>query len=177
MKKGFFFLLFLFGLGAPLSANAQNRAPAMFGVGEVVVDFPVFADAEASDRCGLERTPLLEALMTAFKGTSVPAVAAPDAKPPRFDRVRLFLAPRVFSYVDEALGCVSWLDLDAQSEASVVVPPVRVPRSVTIVYWHDGARVMSSRAAHARKVSEMLTALAHGFAQRYQIDQPVPVSR
>lgn len=165
-------LLFLFVSFAPTCAHAQGAAPEMFGVGEVIVDYVHLDDPKASDTCGLSREMIASTLTKAFVGTSVPATAVVDAKPPSLGVARIDLIPEISTYADESLDCVSWVSLSAESHANLVIPPVSTTRDVTVLYWRKHNRIASGQTVHAQKIVEVLEKMAEQFAQQYRVDQP-----
>jgi hypothetical protein len=57
----------------------------------------------------------------------------------------------------------------------VHIPPVDIPRSVTVTYWRDGALVSSGQVTHQQVVGGELEKQAKLFADQYKLDQPPPL--
>ncbi len=172
-RTGCLFLSGLLCLGLlPASAFAGAAVSEMYGVREVILDFTHFDDPRASDTCGLSRALIADVIANSLKGTSVPAIPANEARPPVTGIFRINLVPQISTYVDETLGCVSWISLSAENRISVAVPPVNVQRAVTAVYWRHHLKVVSTHSTHTPKVSNAVKTLAEKFAQQFRADQP-----
>jgi hypothetical protein len=154
------------------AAHAQGVAPEMFGVGEVVVNYAQFDDPRASDACGLTRENIASILAGEFSKSGVPATPVSEARPPIMGVARIQLVPEISSHVDENMDCISWVSLEAQSRANVVILPVTAPRSLTAVYWRQHTKVASGQSIHPQKIAEVLKKMADQFAQAYRVDQP-----
>ena len=161
----------------PVAAHAQGSAPEMFGVNEVVVDYVRFDDPSASDSCSLSRDDVAAVLAKALAGSGVPAVPVADAKPVVAGMARIELIPEISTYMDENLGCVSWISLSAESRSKVIIPPVNALRSETIVYWRQHTKVASGQSAHAQTVDNVLQKMASQFVQQYRLDQPPQIQQ
>ncbi len=174
MKKcgGLFLSIFLsLGLASPASA-AGAAVSDMFGVREVILDFTQFDDPRASDTCGLSRQLIADTIAANLQGTSVPAIPVNEARPPVAGIFRINLVPLVSTYVDETLGCVSWISLSAENRVSLMVPPLNVQRAVLAVFWRGHLKVVSTHSTHTPKVVAAVKSLVEKFAQQYRADQP-----
>ncbi|MGB9153311.1 MAG: hypothetical protein WCD70_09530 [Alphaproteobacteria bacterium] len=175
MKKAVLFFLCLWLV--PVSAHAQGAAPEMFGINEVVIEYARFDDPDAAETCGLSRDEIAGVLIKTLVGSAVPAVAVVDAKPVAVGTARIQLIPEVSSYVDEGLGCVSWVSLTAQNHAKVVIMPINTLRSITAVYWQQHVKVGSGQSVHGQKVDEAIQKMAQKFLQQYKLDQPPEIQQ
>jgi hypothetical protein len=173
MKKTALLLLCLMLM--PFRAHAQGAAPEMFGVNEIVIENARFDDPSASGSCGLSRDDVAVVLNKIFAGSGVPVVGVIDARPIAAGVARIELIPEISSYMDESLGCVSWLSLSAESHSRVTIPPVNTLRTETIVYWRQHVKVASGQTVHAQKVDELMQEMAKQFIRQYQLDQPPPI--
>ncbi len=155
-----------------MQARAQGSASELFGVREVVVEYVRFVDPKVSDSCNLSREKVATVLAKALEGTTVPAIAALDAKPPVMGIARIQLIPQISSHMGENFDCVSWVSLSAESRAAAVIAPVNTLRSFTAVYWRQSVKVASGSAIHPQLVGDMLQKMTAQFAQQYRLDQP-----
>jgi hypothetical protein len=162
-------------LWAPSLAEAQGSAPALFNVGEIIVQYTHFGDPQAADACGLVREDLANIINKSLIEDGVPAFPVTDAKPAQIGVARIDLVPEIYSFSSNGLDCVSWISLTAKNTATVEVPPVDAPRSVTVIYWQQGLMLSSSQSLHARVVGEAMQKLVKKFAQKYKLDQPPPL--
>jgi len=156
----------------PASAFAGAAVSDMYGVREVVLDHAQFDDPRASDTCGLSRALIAKVVANNLKGTSVPAIPVDEARPPVAGIFRINLVPVISTYVDETLGCVSWISLSAENRVSLMVPPLNVQRAVLAVFWRGHTKVVSTHSTHPPKVSDSLKTLVDKFARQFRIDQP-----
>jgi hypothetical protein len=156
----------------PSLAHAQGAAPSMYNIKEIIVQYAHFSDPKSADACGLVREDIAALLDKALHGDSVPAIPVASANPPMIGSARIELVPEIASMGDQGLDCTSWVSLTAQSQSNVRIAPVDTPRSVTVVYWHQGTMVASGQPVHEHAVGEVLEKMAHKFAQQYRIDQP-----
>ena len=168
----------LIGLGVLLTLPAvaqQGGTAAMAQVKEVLLQFANFGNTKASGECGLSRESLSDELQRTLKLGSVPFIPINEAKPAMMGVARIDLLPEVITVYNEGLGCTSWVSLAAQSKASVRIPPVELPRSVTISYWRGGQMISSNQTSHPRLVIEAIQKLAKQFSEQYRLDQPPPL--
>ena len=157
----------------PGTGQAQNAAaPEMFGVREVVVEYTRFDNPKTADTCGLSRDALNTLIARTLAGTSVPAVASVDVKPPSIGMARIQLIPEISTRTDDSLNCISWVSLSAESHANVVIAPIATPRSATIVYWRQHALAAGGQSTHIQAVNIVLEKMVEQFAQQYRLDQP-----
>jgi len=163
-------------MALPSSANAQ-AAPSMFGVQEIVVQYAHFTNPKDADACGLVREDLAAVLNKSLQIDSIPATAASEAKPQMLGVARIELVPEIAPVNSQSLDCTSWISLTAQSQGGLHIPPIETPRSVTVVYWHQGLMVSSGQSTHAHAVEEALERMAHAFAKQYRIDQPPEIPK
>lgn len=161
-------------LALPAMAQ-QGSTSAMAQVKEVLLQFANFGNTKASGECGLSREGLNDDLQRTLKLGSVPYVPVNEAKPAMLGVARIDLIPEVITVYNDALGCTSWVSLGAQSKASVRIPPVDMPRNVTISYWRGGQMISSNQTSHARLVTEAIQKLAKQFSEQYRLDQPPPL--
>jgi hypothetical protein len=165
-----FFLLLL----TPGLAGAQSAAGGLYGIRQVVVQYPRFADQKAAESCGLTREAVTGALVKALKAANVPAVPANEAPPMMMGAARVDLVTDIYSSNSQGLDCLSVFNLAAESRANVVIPPVNVPRGVTISYWKQSNMLSSGQSQHGQLAADLLQKIADKFAQQYRTDQPQP---
>lgn len=180
MKKiqRFFFLALAVGLVfVPSFVRAQEFAPELYGVGEIIIDYAFFDDAKASETCNLSRDSVWSTLKAAFANTGVPAFLAAEAKPPTLGVARVTMHPIISSHVDENLGCISWVSLSVENRITAEIQPVSTPRNLTAVYWRTHAKVFSGQSGHMQRVDDMLKEMAEKFIEQYRVDQPVRARR
>ena len=171
--KGLIALLAL----VPLHAHAQGAAPAMFGVEDIIIQFPHFGNDKTADACGLDAQTISDAIEQTLQERKVPVMAVATAKPSMVGVARINLLSDVFSFNNQGLDCTSWISLTAESHNSVRIPPVDTIRNVTVTYWREGTMLSSSQSTHAHLVIDTARKLASHFAQQYKVDQPPSVAK
>jgi hypothetical protein len=125
----------------------------------------------------LKRLDIPGLIAKALQEEGLPAVAESKAKPPMLSVARIELIPQIASTDDGGLDCASLVSILAESEATVHIPPVDAPRSVTILYWHEGAMAASGQSVHGTLVSDMLHKMALEFVTAYKRAQPNPADQ
>lgn len=167
---------FVFATGVNLAllmpAQAQNSAPAMFGVKEILVQYPHINNPEAGKFCGLTNSDLLQGIVKNMKANGLPVITPMEALPPSEDIARIEVWPEIFTLNNEGIDCTSWVSLSIKSEHTLLVPPIKFPRSVVIEYWAKGGLVTSSESQHQRTVIAAFNRLGDEFAVQFQSDQP-----
>ena len=156
----------------PSVSFAQGAAPELYGVREVIVEYPRFDDVKTSGLCGLTRENVGSALYKAFAGTTVPVTPIIDAKPLMMGVARISLIPVVSTHMDDNMDCISWVSLSAESRTNVTILPVTTVRSITAVYWRGHTKLVTSQSQHADKFGFVIQKLGEQFAQQYKLDQP-----
>lgn len=174
---------FLFG-GALLlsclasgSSFAQGFASGLFGIGQVVVNAPVFHDFAAAQTCRLSEEGVQSIFDKAFAGTRFPAVSPTEGRVMKDGAARASLVTEIHSHVDEILGCVSWISLSVESQVVLSIPPIMAPRNVTVVYWRSAAKAFSGQSVHTEKIEEVLGQMAERLARQYEFSQPAALSK
>lgn len=156
----------------PHPVFAQGAAPALYNVKEVVLQYSSFANPKTADACGLLREELAASLIKVLRENNVPAMTATETKPPMMGAARINLVPEISSTDAQGLDCTSWVSLKAQTQNNLIISPVDAPRSVTVIYWQQGALISTGLSTHSRNVNEALQKMAKSFAQQFRIDQP-----
>jgi len=168
-------LLAVFLLGLSLlpypQAFAAGAAPGMDGVKDIIVEPILFNDPKAADACGLSRDALTDTVIKEMKADNLPASLAADAQPPMIGVARIDLVTQVYT-INNDLDCTSWIEATALSKSNAIVPPIEVPRSVTVQYWHQGTMVYGAQSLHEHSINEVLQKMLHQFAKQYELDQP-----
>ncbi len=167
-------LLSLFILFCPLPSFGAS-APSMTGVQEVLLQYVRFASDRTEESCGLTRGEMEKNILKALTVVGIPVVPVIDAKPPMLGVARIELLPEVVSLGGNATECTSWVSLTAQTQNTLTIAPVAIPRSVTIIYFKSGLLLNSSVTSHAQIVGEAFGKLADQFGRRFKLDQPPPL--
>ncbi len=157
------------------SAKAQGSAPAMLNVKELRVQHTRLGNNAASDLCGLSPSETMAHVLSKLKEDKLPAFSALESPSSQMGVARIDVVPEIVTLQKQGLDCTSWVSLAAQSRSTLRVPPVEVPRYVTVVYWRGGLMVSSPQVSHARAVRDALVKLATQFSRQYRNDQPPPM--
>lgn len=173
MKSRFLFLgVLLSSCLAAAPSFAQGFASGLFGIGQVVVNAPIFHDFGASQTCRLSEEGILSIFDKAFTGTAFPAVSPIKSRELKSGLARASLVTEIHSHVDEILGCVSWVSLSVEGRVVLSIPPIAAPRDITAVYWRTAAKAFSNQSVHNEKIEEVLGQMAQRLVRQYELSQP-----
>lgn len=151
---------------------AQGSTPALSGVSEIQIQPGRMGNKPASDSCGLSSGEVAAQIQDFLKTHNLPVYSIMDTPEQIQGRARIELLPEVVTLNPQGIDCVSWVAMSAQSRASLVIPPVRTPRNVTVTYWRGGLMVSSTQISHPRAMKEALEKLSGQLARQYRLDQP-----
>jgi len=165
---------FALGLATALSspAAAQVSAPALYDVREIQVENARLSNADLTAECGATSGEVSAIALKTLLSDSLPAFTIVDAPPPRPNVMRIDLLPIVSTIRTDEKTCTSWVSLQARSENRVVLPPVKTPRNIVVVYWEGGTLVHSLATAHPQAIINAADKLSEQFARQYRLDQP-----
>lgn len=164
-------LVLFLGLTA-VPACAQTSMMGLAYVEEIVIQTPRFGNAADSRKCELSENDIMGFVLNKLKAEGLPAYSLLDSPPPNEKKARIFIVPEVTTMEVRGVACVSSVTLTAKSPATLSLPPIPVPRSVTITYWSAGLMVNSSRAGHPQVIEGGLEKLAEFFGREYRLAQP-----
>lgn len=157
---------------APATARAEGSIPALADVAAIQVQPGRMGNKAASDTCGLSSGEVSAEILKALKELQLPATSIMETPSDTQGRLKIELYPDVVTINSQNVDCITWLSLSAQSRSTLVVPPSRLPRNVTISYWRGGMMISSTQISHQRMVKEGLDKLAGQLAKQYRLDQP-----
>ncbi len=161
-----------FGSSALASGGS---APSLLGVEEIVVQNTRLGQGGPSAACGIISSNAVDAVLKKLKSEEIQAFSVMSA-PRANDKVaRVELLPEIVSLQRQGLDCVSWVALTAQTRETVALPPIKIPRNLSVTYWRAGLLISSTQIAHARAVYDALGRLAVSFAKQHRLDQPPPL--
>jgi hypothetical protein len=140
-------------------------------VQEIVVQPPRLGNKTDSIKCGIHEDEIPGMILPSLKGTALPAFALIDAPAISQDKARIYLLPEVTTMEVMGRACVSYISLIATSQASLPIPPVEIPRNVTVTYWQAGVMLNSSAPSHKRTLETGFEKLATYFSRDYRLAQ------
>lgn len=149
-----------------------GSAPAMLNVKDIILQYVRTGDPDVAKLCGVSRKDVSEVIMKNLKEASVPITLVSDARPPLMGAARIDLIPEVVSLNTQGGDCTSWVSLIAQTQNTLTIPPIKIPRNVFVTYWRSGIIVMSSQSGHGEALVGAINRLAQLFVKQYKIDQP-----
>lgn len=167
-----FACLFLAGTA---QARAAGAAPSLLGIQEVLVKAAHLGNGPASDTCGLSGSKISDLIIKELKTNQIASYSDMSAPVHNMVVARVELLPEVVTLYGQGLDCTSWISLSAQTRESVTIPPIKAPRSVSIIYWRGGLLISSGQSTHPQAVNEALEKLTASFAKKYHYDQPPPL--
>lgn len=155
-------------------ADAKNfgSAPAMLNVKEIILQPLRTGDAEIANSCGVSRKDVGATIIENLSKEKVPVIPISEARPPIVGVARIDLIPEVVTLNTQGGDCTSWLSMVAQTQNTLVIPPVEVPRNVIITYWRSGMIVSSTQTGHGEALNKAVQKLTKLFSKQYKIDQP-----
>ncbi|MEJ0062802.1 MAG: hypothetical protein WDO70_06280 [Alphaproteobacteria bacterium] len=171
----FFFLLSSPAIAQDPSAADQpedafaNTAPALYELKEVLVEYPVFVDPRTANDCGLMREALLTTLQRNLQDPGLEVMMVNETHPRVGARVNLTVE---IGTVKQDKTCWSWIDFPLTDKAPIMLPPVKVPRTMTLTFWHQRKLATSSVESHQSAVNDMLATLSRQFLRDVKLALP-----
>lgn len=170
--------LLLFSPSALAQAGGANQsqpgqkvytAPSLYLLKEVFIDYPILTDPKVSSDCGLTRESMLTSLQRNLQdpGLDVMALNAVHAR----EGTRVNLAVEVMT-VKQGKSCISWIDMPFSDKAPIMLPPVKVPRSLTLLFWQQKKVVSSSDDRHQATINDMLGTMVRQFLRDVKLAVP-----
>lgn len=163
----------LFALpSASYAQGAVATAPALFAVGEFLVQHTRIANPKASGNCGTSTGEATKMVVDTLKSSKLPAfhvIGAPAARK-SVERVDIF--PDIVTLQPRDGECVSWISLTAQSRAELRLDPITTPRDLVVTYWTGGLMVGSTATNHPSSLLAAIQKLGQQLSRQYFADQP-----
>ncbi|MGB4101788.1 MAG: hypothetical protein WBK91_07795 [Alphaproteobacteria bacterium] len=143
--------------------------PPLFMLKEVFIDYPILVDPKVSSDCGLTRESMLTALQRNLQdpGLDVMALHPTHAR----SGTRVALTVEIMS-VKQGRNCISWIDMPFTDKAPVRLPPVNVPRNMTLLFWQQKKVVTSTDERHQPTVNDMLASMVRQFLRDVKLAAP-----
>ena len=160
------------GLFYPVSGWAQGASPAMADIEGIQVQPGRMGNKSASDNCGLSSGEIAAQVLALLKGSQLPVYSLMETPQAMSGKIRIELHPEIMTLNPQGVDCISWVSLYAQSRSTLIVPPSRTPRNVTVNYWRGGLLVSSTQISHPRAMKEALEKLTGQMVRQYRLDQP-----
>lgn len=161
---------------APSYASSEKSLPGFAYVNELLIQPPHLGNKSESKTCGISPNIITDIVLKKLKHNALPATSLLDAKNAKPEDVRVFIVPEVTTMDIQNFACVSYVSLTAKSQATLIIPPIKYPRNITVQYWSAGVMVSSSRAGHARSIETGFESLAQALAKTYRLAQPPVIS-
>jgi hypothetical protein len=150
-------------------AQQVYTAPALYEIKEVFIDYPIMIDPKISSDCGLTRESMLTALQRNLQDPGLDVMALNDTHPRVGARVNLTVE---VATIKQGKTCTSWIEMPFTDKAPIMLPPVRVPRSLTLVFWQQKKIVDSSDERHQAAVNDMLSSMVRQFLRDVKLAVP-----
>lgn len=144
-------------------------APALYQLKEVFIDYPIMIDPKVSSDCGLTRESTLTALQRNLQdpGLDVMALNATHAR--AGTRVNLTVE---ISTTKQGKNCTSIIDMPFTDKAPIMLPPVKVPRILTLGFWQQKKIVSSIDERHQAVVNDILASMVRQFLRDVKLAVP-----
>ncbi len=172
--KNFFSLLAatfaFFALTGP--ASAQDSMMGLAFIKEIILQPPRLGHPADSKKCDISENDIPTFILPKLEGDSLPVFSLLDAPVPNKKNARIYLVPEIITMEVKRTACVSYMSMTATSKETLNIPPIKVPRNVTVTYWKGGLMLHSSAAGHKRVVQRGFEKLSELFSRDYRLAQP-----
>ncbi len=157
---------------APPSAKAEpasdqppppppvSTAPTLYEMKEVLLDYPILTDPKTSSDCGLTRESMLSTLHRNLQDPGLDVMLLNETHPRA--GVRAHLTAEITT-VRAGKTCWSWIHVPFVDRAPIMLPPLKVPRMFTLIFWEQRRLVTSPDERHQTSVSDMLSSISRQF--------------
>ncbi|HBM90403.1 MAG TPA: hypothetical protein DD400_00765 [Rhodospirillaceae bacterium] len=173
-QKNFLFLLIatlaFFALTSPACAKGSMMGLAY--IREIVLQPPRLGKPADSKKCDVSENDIPNFILPKLKSDGLPIFSLLDAPVPAEKTARIYLVPEIITMEIKRTACVSYLSMIAKSKETLDIPPIKVPRNVTVAYWKGGLMLHSSAAGHKRVVQRGFEKLSELFSRDYRLAQP-----
>lgn len=156
--------------------EASKSLPSLAMITELLIQPPQLGNKTDSRVCNLSSNDIADIITKKLKLGGLPVTSLIDAKPPELGAVRVFVTPEVTTMDLQNVACVSYVSLTIKSQETLLIPPIKYPRYVTVNYWGAGIMVNSSRAGHMNAVEDGFDKLSKYLARQFRQDQPPKIS-
>ncbi len=164
---------------APVDAAAGRKtplnytAPALYGLREITVQYPVFADPRATSDCGVDREVLLTVVQRNLQDPNLEVIVLDDKRPRKGSRADLTYEV----YTTKAdQTCFSWVSMRYTDQASIVLAPLKIPRTMTITFWSKSLLARSGMDRHQAAVGDALATMVRQFLRDVKLAEPTSYS-
>jgi hypothetical protein len=144
-------------------------APPLHGVKEVATEYPVFTDATAANECNLSREALLTVVQRNLQDPLVNLVVLDRRRSRDLGSVNMIYEVHT-ARVDQF--CLSWLNVKFTDTASIILPPLKVARTLAIDFWHKATLARSPLDRHQQAVGDALATLSRQFLRDLKLAEP-----
>lgn len=144
-------------------------APSLYGLKEILVQYPVFMDPRSSNECGLNREPLITVMQRNLQDPNLEIMIQNESHERR--GVRAELTYEVYSTRQDQY-CASFVNMYFTDRASIILPPLKVPRILTVTYWQKSMLARSTVDRHQTSVGDVLAAMGRSFLRDVKLAEP-----
>lgn len=144
-------------------------APSLYGLKEILVQYPVFIDPRASNECGLNREPLITVMQRNLQDPNLEIMIQNETHERR--NVRAELTYEIYSTRQDQY-CSSFVNVYFSDRASIILPPLKVPRILTVTYWQKAMLARSTVDRHQTSVGDVLAAIGRSFLRDVKLAEP-----
>lgn len=148
-------------------------APTLYGLHEILLQYPTFQDARASNDCGLNRETLLTVMQRNLQDPNLEVMPLNETHERRAARAELTY--EIHSARLDQL-CVSWINMRLSDRAAIILPPIKIPRDLTITYWQRSMAARSPVDRHQTSVGDALAAMGRQFLRDLKLAEPATYS-
>jgi hypothetical protein len=147
--------------------------PSLYGLREILVQYPVFTDPRASNDCGVNREPLLTVMQRNLQDPNLEIMVLNETHERRGVRAELTYEVQT-TKIDQT--CISFVNMYFNDRASIILPPLKTARALTITYWQKSMLARSPVDRHQTSVGDALAAMGRNFLREVKLAEPATYS-
>lgn len=143
--------------------------PGLYGLREILIQYPVFMDPRASNECGLNREPLITVVQRNLQDPNLEIMIQNETH--ERHAVRAELTYEIYTARQDQ-NCFSFVNMYFTDRASIILPPVKSPRALTVTYWQKAMLARSPVDRHQTSVGDALAAMGRSFLRDVKLAEP-----
>lgn len=147
--------------------------PSLYGLREILIQYPVFMDPRSSNECGLNREPLITVVQRNLQDPNLEIMMQNETH--ERHAVRAELTYEIYTARQDQI-CFSFVNMYFTDRASIMLPPVKSPRALTVTYWQKAMLARSPVDRHQTSVGDALAAMSRSFLRDVKLAEPATYS-
>lgn len=152
------------------SGSLERVIPALAKVSQIVIAEPSVTDPKVADDCHIDIKAVQVNLGKILATENMPVVISQTAL--RTDLPSVTLKPQIATLKDGVVNCISWVELKAESQATLALPPLMERKTVNVPLWNRGGLILTPVIDHSQGINNAFTILVRAFIKQYKLDNP-----